>query len=36
VRPDPDDVITVRTALSPEIEALEHTLGMRLGEAWGW
>lgn len=36
VRPDPDDVITVRTALAPEIEALERTLGLRLGEAWGW
>jgi hypothetical protein len=36
VRPDPADVIAVRTALSPEVEALERTLGMRLGEAWGW
>ncbi len=36
VRPDPDDVNTVRTALAPEIEALERTLGVRLGEAWGW
>ena len=36
VRPDPADVITVRNALAPEIEALERTLGLRLGEAWGW
>lgn len=36
LRPDPEDVSTVRTALAPEIEALERTLGMRLGEAWGW
>jgi hypothetical protein len=36
VRPDPDDVNTVRTALAPEIEALERTLGVRLGDAWGW
>ena len=36
VRPDPADVVTVRTALAPEIEALERTLGLRLGEAWGW
>lgn len=36
VRPDPADVIAVRTALSPEVEALERTLGLRLGEAWGW
>ena len=36
VRPDPDDVSVVRTALAPEVEALERTLGLRLGEAWGW
>ena len=36
VRPDPADVITVRNALAPEIAALERTLGLRLGEAWGW
>ncbi len=36
VRPDPADVTTVRNALAPEIAALERTLGLRLGEAWGW
>jgi hypothetical protein len=36
VRPAPDDVITVRTALAPEIDALDRTLGLRLREAWGW
>ena len=36
VRPDPEDVMTVRTALAPEIEALESRLGLRLTEAWGW
>ncbi len=36
VRPDPADVLTVRNALAPEIESLERTLGLRLGEAWGW
>jgi hypothetical protein len=36
VRPDPADVITVRNALAPEIASLERTLGLRLGEAWGW
>jgi hypothetical protein len=36
VRPDPDDVVTVRSALAHEIESLEDTLGLRLREAWGW
>ncbi|WP_457205709.1 sulfotransferase domain-containing protein [Nocardioides sp. P5_C9_2] len=36
VRPDPSDVTTVRNALAPEIASLERTLGLRLGEAWGW
>lgn len=36
VRPDPADVTTVRNALAPEIASLERTLGLRLGEAWGW
>jgi len=36
VRPDPSDVTTVRNALAPEIASLETTLGLRLGEAWGW
>lgn len=36
VRPAPADVITVRTALAPEIDALERTLGVRLRESWGW
>jgi hypothetical protein len=36
VRPAPDDVIAVRTALAPEIDALDRTLGLRLRETWGW
>jgi hypothetical protein len=36
VRPDADDVATVRAALTPEIESLEATLGLRLRETWGW
>ena len=36
VRPEPDDVVTVRAALAPEIESLERTFGLRLREAWGW
>ena len=36
VRPAPDDVITVRTALAPEIDALERSFGLRLRESWGW
>ena len=36
VRPDPADVQAVRTALAPEVEALERTFGLRLAEAWGW
>ena len=36
VRPAPDDVITVRTALAPEIDALEGSFGLPLRESWGW
>jgi hypothetical protein len=36
VRPAPEDVDTVRTALAPEVAALERTFGMSLREAWGW
>ncbi len=36
VRPDPDDVVVVRSALAPEVAALEHTFGLPLREAWGW
>jgi hypothetical protein len=36
VRPDPEDVHTIRTTLAPEVAALEHTFGMPLREAWGW
>jgi hypothetical protein len=36
VRPEHEDVAAVRAELAPEIDALEHTLGFRLREAWGW
>jgi Sulfotransferase domain len=36
VRPTPEDVATVQTALAPEVEALERTFGPRLREFWGW
>ncbi len=36
VRPDPDDVVTVRSALAPEVAALERTFGLPLRESWGW
>lgn len=36
VRPAPDDVITVRNALGPEIDSLESTFGLELRETWGW
>ena len=36
VQPSSEDVASVRTALEPEIYALEHTLGFGLREAWGW
>ena len=36
VRPAPDDVITVRTALASEVDTLEQTFGLRLRESWGW
>ena len=36
VRPATADVDTVRTALAPEVEALELTFGLPLREAWGW
>ncbi len=35
-RPRVDDVMCLRRALSPEIEALEATWGLSLREAWGW
>ena len=36
VRPDPQDVRTVRLALAPEVSMLEQTFGLRLRESWGW
>jgi hypothetical protein len=36
VRPAPEDVHTVRTALAREVDALERTFGLPLREAWGW
>jgi hypothetical protein len=36
VRPGHEDVAAVRAELAPEIDALEHTLGFQLREAWGW
>ena len=36
VRPDREDVEAVRTALAPEVDSLERTLGLSLREAWGW
>jgi hypothetical protein len=36
VRPEIDDVRTVRSALAPEVDAVESTFGLRLHEAWGW
>jgi hypothetical protein len=36
VRPAPADVMAVQAALAPEVEALEHTFGFSLREAWGW
>ena len=36
VRPSPDDVVTVRTALASEVDALERGFGFRLRESWGW
>lgn len=36
VRPETEDVATVRRALAGEVEALEGTLGVPLREAWGW
>jgi hypothetical protein len=36
VRPPRDDVVAVRAALAPEVEALERTFGFRLRESWGW
>jgi hypothetical protein len=36
VRPEHEDVAAVRAELAPEIDALEHTLGFQLREAWGW
>jgi hypothetical protein len=36
VRPASDDVLTVRRALGPEVDALDRTFGFRLRESWGW
>lgn len=36
VRPAPDDVVTVRTALASEVDSLERTFGFALRETWGW
>ncbi len=36
VRPEIEDVMTVRTALGSEIDSLESTFGFKLREAWGW
>ncbi|WP_028639247.1 sulfotransferase family protein [Nocardioides sp. URHA0032] len=36
VRPDEADVLAVRTALSPEVEALERSFALPLRESWGW
>jgi hypothetical protein len=36
VRPAPDDVITVRTALDSEVDSLDRAFGLGLREAWGW
>jgi hypothetical protein len=36
VRPDPADVRAVRSALEPEVDAVERTFGLRLHESWGW
>ncbi|MCY7396859.1 MAG: sulfotransferase domain-containing protein [Nocardioides sp.] len=36
VRPTPDDVTTVRTALAPEIDALERIFGLELRDSWSW
>ena len=36
VRPALEDVLLVRAALGPEIDALERTFGFRLRESWSW
>lgn len=36
VRPLPADVATVRSALAPEIDAVDRTFGLQLRESWGW
>ena len=36
VRPAADDVLAVRRALAPEVDALERNFGFRLRESWGW
>jgi hypothetical protein len=36
VRPAPDDVTTLRSALAGEVDALETAFGFRLRDAWGW
>jgi hypothetical protein len=29
-------VLTVRSALASEVDALDRTFGLRLRESWGW
>lgn len=36
VRPAPDDVQVIRSALSPEIDSLDRSFGLQLRQAWGW
>jgi hypothetical protein len=36
VRPCNADVLTVRSALAPEVDALERSLGVPLRQSWGW
>lgn len=36
LRPTPDEVMAIRSALGPEVDALERTFGFRLRESWGW
>ncbi|NHC24450.1 sulfotransferase domain-containing protein [Nocardioides sp. IC4_145] len=36
VRPPAEDVVAVRSALEPEVDALEQTFGLPLRQSWGW
>ena len=36
VRPERDDVMTVRRELEPEVRSLEQTFGLPLRESWRW